>query len=100
MKCAASGCGGAPATLASGFVGGIGIAVDATSVYWTTGAYGTYGTVMKCALEGCGGSPTTVVSGSALASEVVVDSTSIYWLASTSYSPHSDDDTVMKFTPK
>ena len=69
--------GGAPIVLASGQVFPNAIAVDATSVYWTTGSGGS---VMKVPLTG--GVPTTLASGQATPDGIAVDATSVYWVNS------------------
>jgi hypothetical protein len=52
-----------------------GIAVDATSVYWTN-EYSS-GTVMKVPTGG--GTPTTLASGQSYPQGIAVDATSVYW---------------------
>jgi hypothetical protein len=80
--------GGTPTTLAADQVYPQGIAVDGTSVYWTT--YGD-GTVVK--LPASGGTPFTVASGQNGPNSIAVSATSVYW---TNY----DDGTVARLTPK
>ncbi|MDC3954478.1 hypothetical protein [Polyangium jinanense] len=63
MKCAVTGCGGAPTVLASGQPHPKVIALDDTSVYWgTLGNPGGDGSVMKCGLEGCAGAPESLLT--------------------------------------
>ncbi len=63
------------------------IAVDATSVYWTTYLGGT---VMKVSLDG--GTTTLLASGQNSPQDIAVDATSVYWT--------THGGTVMKLTPK
>jgi hypothetical protein len=82
--------GGTPTTLATAQSGPQGIAVDATSVYWTN--Y-TGGTVMKVPIGG--GTPTTLATGQTLPHGIAVDATSVYWTSFT-----DPTGTVMSLTPK
>lgn len=68
-----------PVVLASGGAP-IGIAVDATNVYW--GDSGT-GAVWRCAVGGCNDAPTQIASaGSGPVQGVAIDSSSVYWTTS------------------
>ena len=64
-----------------------GIAVDATSVYWTD----LGGSVMKASLEG--GAPTTIASTPYQSTAIAVDGVSIYWFA---LGANNRDGVVMK----
>jgi hypothetical protein len=67
-------------TLASGQIGALDIAVDATNVYWTnTAKFGGDGSVNKCAIGGCAGSPTSLAGGQGYTGGIAVDATSAYW---------------------
>ncbi len=78
----------AATTLASGPSGPYGIAVDATSVYWTNS---TGGAVMKVPLDG--GVATTLASGQSGPFDIAVDDSSVYWT-------NTDGGTVMALCPK
>ncbi len=79
--------GGTPTAIASGQMGPEHLAVDSTSVYWTTRT-----TVMKAPLDG--GPLTTLASGQDRAFAIAVDSKSVYWTTINS------TGTVMKATSK
>jgi hypothetical protein len=68
-------------TLASGQVCPWGMAIDATSVYWTTCGDPTGGSVLK--VPKVGGTITTLATGDRL-SGIAVDATNVYWIAGSS----------------
>jgi hypothetical protein len=68
-------------TLASGQTCPWGMAIDATSVYWTNCGDPTGGNVLK--VSKAGGEVVTLASGDRL-SGIAVDGTSVYWVAGTS----------------
>jgi hypothetical protein len=82
--------GGTPTTLASGQSYPGGIAVDATSVYWSNGGSGT---VMKVSTGG--GTPTTLASGQSDPYRIAVDATFVYWTNQGTASNSYTDGTVM-----
>jgi hypothetical protein len=82
--------GGTPTTLASGY-GLSRLAIDATSIYFTSPGTANDGSVLSIPLGG--GTPTTLVTGQATPEAIVQDPNSLYWV-----------DTylgaVMKISPK
>jgi DNA-binding beta-propeller fold protein YncE len=80
MECALTGCDARPTALWSiggdGGVQSIGVAVDATNLYWTNGGNGT---VMECAKADCAGTLVTLASGQSEPSGLAVDATNLYW---------------------
>jgi hypothetical protein len=69
-----------PATLAGGQSFPNGIAVDATSTYWSDIATGNHdGSIMKCAIADCPGTLTTLASNIYFVGGVAVDATNVYW---------------------
>jgi len=78
--------------LASGLTCPWGMAIDATSVYWTTCGDPTGGYVLK--VPKAGGEVVTLASGDRL-SGIAVDATSVYWVAGTS---DASSGAIMKVT--
>jgi hypothetical protein len=87
---------GMPTTLASGLSFSIKIAVDATSVYWTSPGEGA---VMKVPISG--GTPIVLASGQDYPVGIAVDATSVYWtnggeVSSSDGGPNRPPGAVMK----
>jgi hypothetical protein len=74
-SCALPGCGSGPTALATGLSSPGWLALDETSVYFTSTT-----TVESCSLAGCGGTPAVLWAGALDAEGVAVDATSIYWV--------------------
>jgi hypothetical protein len=87
--------GGAVKVLASGLSGPTNLAVDATTVYVTTGTQGGNGdgSIVKFPIEG--GNATTLVAHENNPSGIAVDETSVYWTTL-----EGACSRVMKLTPK
>lgn len=82
-KCATSGCGSAPATLASSQTLPQRITFDGTYVYWTDqGTGGANGAVRRVLKNGTG--LATLVSGETLPEGVAVDAAHVFWAMRTS----------------
>jgi hypothetical protein len=76
MQCAKASCGTTVTVLASGRSSPMGIAVDATDVYWVESG------IYKCAIGGCGGTPTRVAPGLVAGNAIALDASHIYVVAS------------------
>ncbi len=87
LKCAKKGCNNSPTTLASGLNGAVGIAVDASNVYWTETGNNVVagqtvtgvGRVAKCAIGGCNDSPTVIAANQDGPTGIAVDAMRVYW---------------------
>lgn len=78
MKCDLPGCASGPKELAKGSGPVIGVAVDATSVYFTDWGVAT-GAVRKCLLPDCSGGPIDMVVGLDKPNALSVSNTAIFW---------------------
>jgi hypothetical protein len=60
----------------------IGLAADATNVYWTNraSATGADGAILTCPLAGCSGGPTVLATNQAQPINIVTDADAIYWV--------------------
>jgi hypothetical protein len=75
LKCAKTGCDGAPTVLASGQGPGMSRIVAAGGrVYWFS-----TGRVLSCATSGCGGAPTVLWSGAIQPADLAVDDSGVYF---------------------
>jgi hypothetical protein len=57
----------------------VGIAVDATRVYWTNAQPGPYGSVFQCDKADCGGTVVTLATGRGEPRGVAADEANVYW---------------------
>lgn len=83
-------------TLASGQACPWGMAVDSTSVYWTTCGDPTGGFVLK--VPKVGGTVTTLASGDRL-SGIAVEADSVYWIAGSADASNPGSGAVMRVPP-
>lgn len=84
-RCPLTGCQDGPETLASEFGPVVGLAMDATSLYWSVWEGNDGGTVVpgairKCVLPACS-SPLTLVSGLDQPNQLVLNNVSAFWSA-------------------
>ncbi|MGH7326911.1 MAG: hypothetical protein ACREJX_01045 [Polyangiaceae bacterium] len=79
-SCAQSGC-ASPTLISESGGSPFDLAVDGTSVYWTTGAGGQ---VLRCPLAGCGANaPVVIADNQGMPAGIAVDSSGIYWVNQT-----------------
>jgi hypothetical protein len=79
VRCAKSGCNGAPVEVykeTAPSAGPFSIAIDNNDIYW---ADDNGGTVKKCAIGGCNNSATTLASSLTEPRALHIDATNIYW---------------------
>ena len=72
----------------------MGIAVDATDVYWVEDQ------LYKCAIGGCGDTPTAVAPGRGVGSAIALDATHIYVVQGSSSTSADDVGDAIVVLPK